>query len=238
METKPRIILTIKFILIVNFIIFNNLKASTINGVELTNIIEEWLENRGKVANITILNDLKYPRCEKSKLLINDISGNSKLIKVNCFGENPWQFIVRNKVNLKEKKPKKNAAKQEVFALKKSKGKGAVVFEDDLIKIFKRNDTRNIFITDKSEIIGKKLKKNMKQNTALKHINLKEDWLVEKNAIVTLVNNKGFITIKEEGIALNDAKFMEKVKVKNLKSGKVIAGYAKNRKKVIINPKQ
>ena len=78
----------------------------------------------------------------------------------------------------------------------------------------------------------------MKQNTALKHINLKEDWLVEKNAVVTLVNNKGFITIKEEGIALNDAKFMEKVKVKNLKSGKVIAGYAKNRKKVIINPKQ
>ena len=223
--------------------IFNNLKASTINGVELTRIIEEWLENRGKVANITILNDLKYPRCEKSKLLINDISGNSKLIKVNCFGENPWQFIVRNKVNLNEKKPKKNAAKQnaakqEVFALKKSKGKGAVIFEDDLIKIFKRNNTRNIFITDKSDIIGKKLKKNMKQNTALKHINFKEDWLVEKNAVVTLVNNKGFITIKEEAIALNDAKFMEKVKVKNLKSGKVIAGYAKNRKKVIINPKQ
>ena len=61
--------------------------------------------------------------------------------------------------------------------------------------------------------------------------------MIEKNAIVTLVNNKKFVTIKEEGIALNDANFMEKVRVKNLKSGKIIMGYAEN-KKVIINPKQ
>ena len=61
--------------------------------------------------------------------------------------------------------------------------------------------------------------------------------MIEKNAIVTLVNNKKFVTIKEEG-TLNDANFMEKVRVKNLKSGKIIMGYAENKKKVIINPKQ
>ncbi len=238
METKLRFILAFKFVLIINFFFFNCLKASTINGLELTKIIEEWLENKGKVANITILEDLKYPQCEKSKLLINDISGNSKLIKVNCLGENPWQFIVRNKINSKEVKPKRKIPKHEVYALKKAKNKGTIVSEDDLIKITKRNDRRNIFITDKSDIIGKKLKKNIKQNIALKYNNLKNNWLIEKNAVVTIVNKKKFITIKEEGIALNDANFMEKVKVKHLKSGKIIVGYVENKKKVIINPKQ
>ena len=170
--------------------------------------------------------------------MINDISGNSKLIKVNCIGENPWQFIVRNKIDKNRKKVKAKIDKHQVFALKKTKYKGSIILEDDLITFSKKNDRRNIFITDKSDIIGKKLKKSVKNNVALKFNNLEEDWMIEKNAIVTLVNNKKFVTIKEEGIALNDANFMEKVRVKNLKSGKIIMGYAENKKKVIINPKQ
>ena len=225
-------------VIIIIVLFFDCSKASTISGLELTNIIEDWLQNQGKPANISILKELKYPKCEKSKLLINDISGNSKLIKVNCIGENPWQFIVRNKIDKNRKKVKAKIDKHQVFALKKTKYKGSIILEDDLITFSKKNDRRNIFITDKSDIIGKKLKKSVKNNVALKFNNLEEDWMIEKNAIVTLVNNKKFVTIKEEGIALNDANFMEKVRVKNLKSGKIIMGYAENKKKVIINPKQ
>lgn len=237
METNFSIKNLIKAVIII-ILFFDSSKASTISGLELTNIIEEWLQNRGKPANISILEELKYPKCEKSKLLINDISGNSKLIKVNCIGENPWQFIVRNKTDKNRKKVKAKINKHQVFALKKTKYKGSIIFEDDLITFSKKNDRRNIFITDKSDIVGKKLKKSIKNNVALKFNNLEEDWMIEKNAVVTLVNNKKFVTIKEEGIALNDANFMEKVRVKNLKSGKVIIGYAENKKKVIINPKQ
>ena len=80
------------------FLTFNNVSASTISGYELENLIEDWLK-KGIEPNISILHDLKYPECENSKILINDISGNSRLIKVNCIGKNPWQFIVRNKLN-------------------------------------------------------------------------------------------------------------------------------------------
>ena len=237
METNFSIKNCIKVAIII-ILFFDYAKASTISGLELTNIIEEWLQNQGKPANISILEELKYPKCQKSKLLINDISGNSKLIKINCIGENPWQFIVRNKTDIKKKKIKAKIDKHKVFALKKTKYKGSIILEDDLITFSKKNDRRNVFITDKSDIIGKKLKKSVKNNVALKFTNLEEDWMIEKNAIVTLVNNKKFVTIKEEGIALNDANFMEKVRVKNLKSGKIIMGYAENKKKVIINPKQ
>ena len=233
--------LTIKTILkliIVFFLTFNNVSASTISGYELENLIEDWLKKKGIEPNISILHDLKYPECENSKILINDISGNSRLIKVNCIGKNPWQFIVRNKLNLKKKVSKKKQNLSEFVVLKNYKEKGSIISEEDLTILRKKKSVNNVFITDKSEIIGKKLKKSLNSNKPLKHSNLENDWLIEKNSLVTIINNKSFITIKEEGVAMSDANYMDKIQVKNIKSGKIIVGYAKNEKKVILNSKQ
>ena len=211
--------------------------ASTISGYEIKSLIEKWLEKQGVEANVNILESLKYPACEPENIIINDISGNSKLIKVNCIGNNPWQFIVRNKVN-KLKSKTKNKQLSNFYALKNFKEKGSIIKEKDLIIIKRKNSQRNVFISDKSDIVGKKLKKSVNSNQLLKRSNLEKDWLIKKNSQVTIINNKSFVTIKEDGLAMNDANYMDMIKVKNIKSGKVIVGYAKNEKKVILNTKQ
>ena len=94
--------------LIITFLIMKDSLASTISGYEIKSLIEKWLEKQGEEANISILESMKYPACEPNEILINDISGNSKLIKVNCIGNNPWQFIVRNKANKQKSEIKKN----------------------------------------------------------------------------------------------------------------------------------
>ena len=222
---------------IITFLIVKNSLASTISGYEIKSLIEKWLEKHGEEANINILESLKYPACEPDNIIINDISGNSKLIKVNCIGNNPWQFIVRNKVN-KFKSKTKNKQLSDFYALKDFKEKGSIIKEKDLIIIKRKNSQRNVFISDKSDIVGKKLKKSVNSNQLLKRSNLQKDWLIKKNSLVTIINNKTFVTIKEDGLAMNDANYMDIVKVKNVKSGKVIVGYAKNEKKVILNTKQ
>ena len=211
--------------------------ASTISGYEIKSLIESWLEKQGVQANVNILESLRYPACEPENIIINDISGNSKLIKVNCIGNNPWQFIVRNKVN-KFKSKTKNKQLSDFYALKDFKEKGSIIKEKDLIIIKRKNSQRNVFISDKSDIVGKKLKKSVNSNQLIKRSNLQKDWLIKKNSLVTIINNKTFVTIKEDGLAMNDANYMDIVKVKNVKSGKVIVGYAKNEKKVILNTKQ
>ena len=45
---------------------------------------------------------------------------------------------------------------------------------------------------------------------------------IKSDKIIIIENRVGSITIKEEGIALNNADFMGKIKVKNIKSGKII----------------
>ena len=223
--------------LIITFLIVKDSLASTISGYEIKSLIEKWLEKHGEEANINILESLKYPACEPDNIIINDISGNSKLIKVNCIGNNPWQFIVRNKVN-KLKSKTKNKQLSNFYALKNFKEKGSIINEKDLIIVKTKNSRRNLFISNKSDVVGKKLKKSVNSNQLLKRSNLEKDWLIKKNSQVTIINNKSFVTIKEDGLALNDANYMDMIKVKNIKSGKVIVGYAKNEKKVILNTKQ
>ena len=223
--------------LIITFLIMKDSLASTISGYEIKSLIEKWLEKQGVEANVNILESLKYPACEPENIIINDISGNSKLIKVNCIGNNPWQFIVRNKVN-KLKSKTKNKQLSNFYALKNFKEKGSIIKEKDLIIIKRKNSQRNLFISDKTDIVGKKLKKSVNSNQLLKRSNLEKDWLIKKNSQVTIINNKSFVTIKEDGLAMNDANYMDMIKVKNIKSGKVIVGYAKNEKKVILNTKQ
>ena len=41
----------------------------------------------------------------------------------------------------------------------------------------------NVYITEKSDIIGKKLKKDTRSNKPLKHSNLKNDWLILKKLL-------------------------------------------------------
>ena len=223
--------------LIITFLIVKDSLASTISGYEIKSLIEKWLEKQGVEANVNILESLRYPACEPENIIINDISGNSKLIKVNCIGNNPWQFIVRNKVN-KFKSKTKNKQLSNFYALKNFKEKGSIIKEQDLIIIKRKNSQRNLFISEKTDIVGKKLKKSVNSNQLLKRSNLEKDWLIKKNSQVTIINNKSFVTIKEDGLAMNDANYMDMIKVKNIKSGKVIVGYAKNEKKVILNTKQ
>ena len=223
--------------LIITFLIVKDSLASTISGYEIKSLIEKWLEKQGVQANVNILESLKYPACEPENIIINDISGNSKLIKVNCIGDNPWQFIVRNKVN-KLQSNTKNKQLSNFYALKNFKEKGSIIKEKDLIIIKRKNSQRNLFISEKADIVGKKLKKSVNSNQLLKRTNLEKDWLIKKNSQVTIINNKSFVTIKEDGLAMNDANYMDMIKVKNIKSGKVIVGYAKNEKKVILNTKQ
>ena len=223
--------------LIITFLIVKDSLASTISGYEIKSLIEKWLEKQGVEANVNILESLRYPACEPENIIINDISGNSKLIKVNCIGNNPWQFIVRNKVN-KFKSKTKNKQLSNFYALKNFKEKGSIIKEKDLIIIKRKNSQRNLFISEKTDIVGKKLKKSVNSNQLLKRSNLEKDWLIKKNSQVTIVNNKSFVTIKEDGLAMNDANYMDMIKEKNIKSGKIIVGYAKNEKKVILNTKQ
>jgi len=227
-----------KFIyLIILCFIFNHSNAATISGSELKERISKWLKTQGANTQVEILDNIKYPYCNEKDLLISDISGSYRLIKVNCIGEDKWSFIVRNKQNVESNK-NKSKNKVNVLALKNGLKSGTIINENDIIVIKKSVKDKNDLVKNKTDLIGKKLKKSINSNRPIYHSNLEKDWLIQKNSSIIIENKIGGITVKDQGIALENADFMDVLKVKNIKSGKIIYGFAKNQKKVVLKAKQ
>jgi flagella basal body P-ring formation protein FlgA len=227
-----------KFIyLIILCFIFNHSNAATISGSELKERISKWLKTQGANIQVEILDNIKYPYCNEKDLLISDISGSYRLIKVNCIGEDKWSFIVRNKQNVEFNK-NKSKNKVNVLALKNGLKSGTIINENDIIVIKKSVKDKNDLVKNKTDLIGKKLKKSINSNRPIYHSNLEKDWLIQKNSSIIIENKIGGITVKDQGIALENADFMDVLKVKNIKSGKIIYGFAKNQKKVVLKAKQ
>jgi flagella basal body P-ring formation protein FlgA len=169
-------------------------------------------------------------------MIISDISGNYNLIKIKCVDKNPWQLILRNKKIREFSSKTKKTLK--TYALKRNLKNGTILTKEHLKEIKKKVVGQSVYITNDSDILGKKLKRNMNKNISLQFNDLQNDWLIEKDTIVTIINNKANITIRESGIAMENANFMDRLIVKNIKSGKIIQVYAKNKKNVVFNPKQ
>lgn len=233
----------IRLIFILCLIILpNSADSDVISGSELQFKIEEWLNEKNQAANIKILPKLKFNKCKKN-LVIQDISLNFKLIKISCNDETQWSYIVRNK-NIKKKtrqvKKTKNRDKFEkkFVVLNKYLDKGRVVKSDDLKLIIKNYRPQSSYLTNKNEIIGMKLKRNLRENTLIKSTYLEKKWLIQKDSLVTIENSVGPIVIKIEGKALQNGDFLDEIKVKNLSSGQILRGFVENKKKVKLNAKQ
>jgi flagella basal body P-ring formation protein FlgA len=125
-----------------------------------------------------------------------------------------------------------------VLALKNGLKSGTIINENDIIVIKKSVKDKNDLVKNKTDLIGKKLKKSINSNRPIYHSNLEKDWLIQKNSSIIIENKIGGITVKDQGIALENADFMDFLKVKNIKSGKIIYGFAKNQKKVVLKAKQ
>jgi len=218
----------------------NAIFSNELSGLEITKIVSTWLSEKNKASNIKILPEKKYPECLDLK--VRNISTDFSLLKISCQKPTYWSFILRNKIkqikkkNNEKKKITKNLVKY--LAFNSDMPRGSIIKEDDLIFLKKNiSKTRNL-IVDENDILGKKLKRTIRFHTPIYANNLEKEWLIRKNDEITIENNLGSVTIKVEGIALENADYMEKIKVRNISSGQIINAYVKNRKKVLINPKQ
>ena len=86
--------------------------------------------------------------------------------------------------------------------------------------------------------MGRKTKVRIRRDHPIYTKYLKKNWLIEKDSKVIVENNSGPITIKVDGIALENGDYKDRIKVKNLRSDQVIYGFVLNKKKILINPKQ
>ena len=86
------------------------------------------------------------------------------------------------------------------------------------------------FFNNKEDLVGRKLKKNLKMGQILHLRHLYEKFEINSGDFLSIVSNIGNASVTVSGEAQDSGNLGDLIKVKNLRSGKIIKGYIKKNK--------
>jgi flagella basal body P-ring formation protein FlgA len=145
------------------------------------------------------------------------------------------KFTLDNKKKVKKnlnlsKKEKKVKKKNKVFKLSRAVEKNSVLQEEDIKVLYSDITSQISFFNNENELIGRKLNKNLKMDQILHPRHLREKFDVNNGDQVSIVSNTKNVTVVVLGEALNSGNLDDLIRVKNIRSGRVIKGYIKKNK--------
>ena len=216
-----------------------------ISGSILANLVTQQLNKEGLSAKPIIRKDRVFYGCGSENIIISKRDKSWKTVKLTCSTNKLWSYSFRNKIakTVMIEKPEDlqkttklsilNNTKK-VFVLKHSKLKGDTIEKSDLVLSEKKKVMSNGAINDLKSVLGKRLKKSLREGAILKASHLKPDWLVHKNQRIIIEHSIGTISVKMEGIALSNGAKGDRVSAKNISSNKIIEGFVQSAKKISV----
>ena len=240
----------IKQIFCIILIFFINKQALAITGEEISNKVSHWLSKEGVKGDPIFSKNSFFKDCS-SELEIKKMFQNYKTIKVNCSDKNGFELIMRvkiaktvelKKINstkvskaiTKKNLPKNKNENFKIIKLKKSLEKNDIIKLNDIETVLVEKKHQSSFFSTKKELVGRKLKKNLKMGQILHPRHLYESFDINNGDIISIVSNLGNVSVTVSGEAQDSGNLGDLIKVKNLKSGKIIKGYIKKNKKINI----
>ena len=239
---------SLKFLLFISFISLESYTSIALTGKEISNQVDQWLLKEGVVGKSIFAKNIIYKDC-KNDLKISKIFEGYKTIRVICPDKNILNVAIRVKLenqvidiknkkkllkksNKKSKKTSKIKIKKsfKLIKLNKTLEKKSVIKLEDLDLIISNKLTQKSFFNNKNELIGRKLKHNLKMGQLLHPRHLYEKFEIESGDFLSIVSNIGNASVTVSGEAQNSGNLGDLISVKNLRSGKIVKGYIKKNK--------
>ncbi|RME35284.1 MAG: flagella basal body P-ring formation protein FlgA [Gammaproteobacteria bacterium] len=142
-------------------------------------------------------------------------SGNRRLIGVRCAAPSSWSIYV----------PVRVALYREVLVTRSALPRGHVITARDLERVSK--DIYRLhqgFFTDPGRVVGMVTRAPLLAGRVLTDSQLEPRVVIERGARVLLVAKDGSIEVRMAGVALADGVAGERIRVRNLRSRRVVQG--------------
>ncbi|ORU94556.1 MAG: flagellar biosynthesis protein FlgA [Cycloclasticus sp. symbiont of Bathymodiolus heckerae] len=143
------------------------------------------------------------------------VKAGRNTLSVRCLSDVPWRIFMTAHVKLFAH------ALVSLHPL----NKGHLIQEHDVtLKKVELNGLRSAYLTDSKQALNKVIKRRLKRGDIISVNNLSKPILIKKgDAITILAKNNGF-KISMKGIALMSGSKGDKIKVKNIKTKKIVHG--------------
>ena len=208
-------------------------QAMAISGQEISQKVSQWLVNEGVNGSPIFSNKTVFKDCNK-EIEFKKIYQNYKTIKVKCPDQNGFELLMRVKFSKNVKvfrdNQKKEIRKFQIVKLKRSLEKNDIINLNDIEMVTVEQKYQTSFYSNLKELVGRKLKKNLKMGQILHPRHLFEKFDVNNGDIISIVSNVGNASVIVSGEAQDSGNLNDLIKVKNLESGKIIKGYIKKNK--------
>ena len=217
-----------------------------INGAQIRVVIQAELAEYGLLVEPSIKPDRLFRTCE-GDFEVEKAFGGWKTVRVICRQENPWDIYVRTGYQSEyagksRQKPRKNSEKSDNLDLMqrvivvRPVSRGDLLTREDLgLQTLSRSGGGGF--TDIDELVGRRAKKSLRAGLVVHDRHLQPDWMVHAKQSVSVVNNTGGIQVTTAGIALENGRLGDLVKVQNLSSNSILHGFVAGTKKISIGTK-
>lgn len=144
--------------------------------------------------------------------IVGDKIKSRTAVKVSCVDTTPWDIYIRVKVQ----------TLIPLIITSHSLNKGETLDDENIKLIYKPQSlVRGSTFSDAQSLRGVRLKRNVSSNKSIRH---KDICYVCEGDKVTITANKTGLVIKASGIALSDGNIGSTVRVKNMRTQRVVVG--------------
>ena len=132
-------------------------------------------------------------------------------VGVRCNDGKPWSFSIKSF--------------KEVAVLKHAVLRNAILTEDDIVfQKFNVNRLSSGYFDNINELKGKVLSQNLSEGAILTKHMVKTPMAIKQGQLVTLIAKNEAIEVRMEGKAMSKGAIGERIKVKNLKTKRIVEG--------------
>ena len=219
--------------------------SERINGAQIRVVIQAELAEYGLLVEPSIKPDRLFRSCD-GDFVVEKAFGGWKTVRVICRQENAWDIYVRtgyqSEAPAKADKSTENLEKSDNLDLMqrviivRPVSRGDLLTREDLgLQTLSRSGSGGF--TDIDELVGRRAKKSLRTGLVVHDRHLQPDWMVHAKQSVSVVNNTGGIQVSTAGIALENGRLGDLVKVRNLSSNSILHGFVAGTKKISIGTK-
>ena len=219
--------------------------SERINGAQIRVVIQAELAEYGLLVEPLIKPDRLFRSCD-GDFVVEKAFGGWKTVRVICRQENAWDIYVRtgyqSEAPAKADKSPENLEKSDNLDLMqrvivvRPVSRGDLLTREDLgLQTLSRSGSGGF--TDIDELVGRRAKKSLRTGLVVHDRHLQPDWMVHAKQSVSVVNNTGGIQVTTAGIALENGRLGDLVKVRNLSSNSILHGFVAGTKKISIGTK-
>jgi len=145
----------------------------------------------------------------------NALSGGRGVVGVRCEGSKPWKLYV----------PVRIAVIDEVVVTRRSVVRGETLQADDLtLSEMDTSKLRKAYFTQIEDAVGLRSKRSIASGSVVHAGLLKRVNLVKRGSRVEIIANFDGLDVRMRGEALTDGGRGDRIRVKNLSSGRVVTG--------------